>query len=47
MAGKVKPGSVTRDLQKMNLAFVLTGSKSEMPVQYMGTVPENFAIFAS
>ena len=42
IAGKVKPGSVTRDLQKMVLTFTLTGSETEVPVQYKGTVPDNF-----
>ena len=40
--GKVKPGSVARDLQKMNLTFTLSGSKTGIPVNYEGTVPDNF-----
>jgi len=43
IAGRVKPGSVNRNLQKMNLAFTLAGAKTEIPVLYEGTVPENFA----
>lgn len=43
IAGVVKPGSIERDLQQMNLKFVLTGSKAQVPVSYKGLVPENFA----
>jgi cytochrome c-type biogenesis protein CcmE len=42
IAGKVRPGSVVRDLQAMNLSFTLAGAKSEVPVIYKGTVPDNF-----
>ena len=42
IAGKVKPESIKRDIEKMNLSFILTGSKSEIPVSYDGTVPDNF-----
>lgn len=42
IAGRVKPGSVTRNLQAMNLSFVLAGAKTEVPVIYKGTVPDNF-----
>jgi cytochrome c-type biogenesis protein CcmE len=42
IAGRVKPGSVIRDLEKMNLTFTLAGTKTEIPVLYQGTVPENF-----
>ncbi|MCP4257240.1 MAG: cytochrome c maturation protein CcmE [Planctomycetes bacterium] len=42
IAGRVKPGSVNRDLQKMNLTFTLAGAKTEIPVLYVGTVPDNF-----
>ena len=42
IAGKVKPGSISRDLQKMNLTFTLSGSKTGIPVYYEGTVPDNF-----
>ncbi len=42
IAGRVKPGSVNRDLQKMNLTFILAGTKTEIPVFYEGTVPDNF-----
>jgi cytochrome c-type biogenesis protein CcmE len=42
IAGRVKPGSVNRDLQKMNLTFTLAGVKTEIPVIYVGTVPDNF-----
>ena len=42
IAGRVKPGSVNRDLQKMNLTFTLAGTKTELPVLYEGTVPDNF-----
>ncbi len=43
IAGRVKQGSIVRDLQKVSLNFTLTGSKTELPVQYKGTVPDNFA----
>jgi cytochrome c-type biogenesis protein CcmE len=42
IAGRVKPGSVNRDLQNMNLTFTLAGAKTEIPVIYVGTVPDNF-----
>lgn len=42
VAGKVKVGSVQRNLEEMKLDFVLTGDKDEIPVSYIGTVPENF-----
>jgi cytochrome c-type biogenesis protein CcmE len=42
IAGRVKPGSVNRDLEKMNLTFTLAGTKTEIPILYEGTVPENF-----
>ena len=42
IAGRVKPGSVNRNLEKMNLTFTLAGAKTEIPVLYEGTVPENF-----
>ena len=43
IAGRVKEGSVVRDLQKMSLTFTLAGSKSEVPIHYKGSVPDNFA----
>ena len=42
IAGRVKSGSVNRDLQNMNLTFTLAGAKTEIPVSYVGTVPDNF-----
>jgi cytochrome c-type biogenesis protein CcmE len=42
IAGRVKPGSVTRDVGAMNLSFTLAGTKTEIPVIYQGTVPDNF-----
>ena len=42
IAGRVKEGTVARDLQKMKLTFTLAGSKSEVPVWYEGSVPDNF-----
>ena len=42
LAGKVKIGSVSRDLEKMKLDFTLTGDKNEIPVTYGGVVPDNF-----
>jgi len=43
IAGRVKQGSVVRDIEKMQLAFALAGSKSELPVRFAGSVPDNFA----
>jgi cytochrome c-type biogenesis protein CcmE len=43
IGGKVKSGSVERDPNRMNLAFILAGVTSEMPVQYAGPVPDSFA----
>ncbi len=40
--GKVKPDSIKRDLEKTLLTFTLAGSKNELPVQYKGSVPDNF-----
>jgi len=42
VAGKVKPASVTKDLEKLLLRFTLAGSEHELPVEYGGTVPDNF-----
>ena len=42
LAGKVKDGSVQRDIEKMLLTFTLTGEKTEIPVSYSKTVPDNF-----
>jgi cytochrome c-type biogenesis protein CcmE len=42
LAGKVKIDSVSRDLEKLKLDFILTGEENEIPVTYTGTVPENF-----
>lgn len=42
LAGKVKAGSVQRDIEKMLLSFTLTGEKTEIPVSYSKTVPDNF-----
>ena len=43
IAGRVKGGSVVRDLQKMSLTFTLAGSENEVPIHYKGSVPDNFA----
>ena len=43
VAGKVKAGSVNRDLQNVSLAFTLAGAEAELPVKYKGVVPDNFA----
>ena len=42
LAGRVKAGSVERDLENVTLRFTLAGAKSELPVQYEGVVPDNF-----
>lgn len=43
LAGRVKQDSIARDLQKMSLKFTLSGTETELPVHYTGTVPDNFA----
>jgi len=42
LAGRVKPGSVARDLEKMSLQFTLAGAQAELPVRYTGVEPDNF-----
>ena len=42
IAGIVKQGTVARDAEKMNLSFTLAGSDNQIPVQYEGSVPDNF-----
>lgn len=43
LAGKVKVGTVSKDMSLMQLSFVLAGSHNEIPVLYKGVVPDNFA----
>jgi len=43
VAGKVKPGSISQDLENMLLTFTLTGTESTLQVRYQGVVPDNFA----
>ena len=43
LAGKVKAETVSRDMSKMQLSFVLEGTHNELPVVYTGVVPDNFA----
>lgn len=43
VAGRVKEGSVARDLEKTLLTFTLAGSTDEVPIQFGGSVPDNFA----
>ena len=43
IAGRVKNGSIERDLTKMNLDFRLSGSDTSVPISYKGVVPDNFA----
>jgi cytochrome c-type biogenesis protein CcmE len=42
LAGRVKAGSVVRDLQNLTLQFTLAGAQAELPVVYKGTTPDNF-----
>jgi cytochrome c-type biogenesis protein CcmE len=42
LAGRVKPGSIERDMEKVTLRFTLAGAKAELPVQYKGVTPDNF-----
>lgn len=43
IAGRVKQGSIVRDVRKISLNFTLAGAETELPVSYKGTVPDNFA----
>jgi len=43
IAGRVKEGTVERDLEKMSLSFILAGDKTEIAVNYEGSVPDNFS----
>ena len=43
IAGRVKSGSIQRDLEKMDLTFILSGSETTIPISYKGVVPDNFA----
>ena len=42
LAGRVKTGSVVRDMQNVALRFTLAGARAEVPVQYKGVTPDNF-----
>ena len=42
LAGNVKPGSIKRDAEKMQLSFILAGKESELSVNYSKVVPDNF-----
>lgn len=42
LAGRVKPGSIERDLTAMTLQFTLAGAEAELAIQYSGVVPDNF-----
>ncbi len=42
LAGRVKPGSIERDMEHVTLRFTLAGAKAELPVQYKGVTPDNF-----
>jgi len=42
IAGFVKPGTVVRDMEKVNLHFTLSGTRHEIPVAYKGPIPDNF-----
>lgn len=42
LAGSVKSGTVTKDIEQMILNFVLEGGQSELPVEYKKTIPDNF-----
>ena len=43
IAGQVKQGSVSRDISRMELRFILAGGGEEKVVEYKGTVPDNFS----
>ena len=42
LAGRVKPGSVERDMTNVSLRFTLAGARAELPVRYKGVTPDNF-----
>jgi len=42
LAGWVKPGSVVRNAEKMQLDFELAGQNSSVPVRFYGVMPKNF-----
>jgi cytochrome c-type biogenesis protein CcmE len=42
LAGRVKPGSIARDMENVTLRFTLAGARAELPVQYKGVTPDNF-----
>ena len=42
IAGKVKPGTISRNIEQMKLNFGLAGETTEIPVEFGGTVPDNF-----
>jgi len=42
LAGRVKAGSIERDMENVALRFTLAGAKAELPVQYKGVTPDNF-----
>lgn len=42
LGGMVKPGSITHDKQNLGVAFVVTDFKREIPVHYIGVLPDLF-----
>jgi cytochrome c-type biogenesis protein CcmE len=42
LAGRVKPGSIKRNAEKMQLEFELAGKTRAITVEYTGGVPDNF-----
>lgn len=42
LAGRIKEGSVDRNIDTMTLHFILAGATAEIPVTYKGVVPDNF-----
>lgn len=43
IAGIVGKGSITRDVEKMQLTFTLKGQARSLGITYSGLVPDNFA----
>lgn len=41
--GCVKPGSIVRSTQNLDVQFLLTDGKAEVPVKYSGILPDLFA----
>ncbi|MFH1615329.1 MAG: cytochrome c maturation protein CcmE [Planctomycetota bacterium] len=43
IAGRVKPGSISKDAERMSLTFLLEDAEAAVLVLYVGAVPDNFS----